>query len=253
MGEMPPVGWSKPAPGGPVSLVPAATPLVALEAASRSFDGGRIKALDRVTLVFAPGELAAITGPSGCGKSTLLNLLAGIDHPTSGHVCFEGIRDPSPARWTAFRADRIGMVFQDFNLLPTLTAVENVELALFGTEGGAAARRHKAMECLARVGIAHCAGRLPTECSGGERRRVGIARALVHAPALLLADEPTSNLDSATGRAVAGMLLRLHQAGGLALLIVTHDESLMSRCPRRIRLLDGAVLEDRRELAEATA
>jgi putative ABC transport system ATP-binding protein len=228
-------------------------PLVALEAASRSFDAGRIQALDNVTLGFAPGELVAITGPSGCGKSTLVGLLAGIDQPSEGHVVFDGMRDPSAAAWTDLRAGRIGMVFQDFNLLPTLTGLENVEIALFGSGHRAAERRRLATARLAQLGVVHCAGRLPAECSGSERRRLGIARALAPGPELLLADEPTSNLDSASGRATANLQLELHATGGLTLLVVTHDEALMRRCPRQIRMLDGRVAEDIRSPVEAAA
>jgi putative ABC transport system ATP-binding protein len=232
---------------------PPIAPLVTLEAVSRSFDAGRIRALDNVTIAIAPGELVAITGPSGCGKSTLVGLLAGIDQPSEGHVVFDGQRDPSAAAWTALRAHRIGMVFQDFNLLPTLTGLENLEIALFGSGNPVAERRRLATARLAQLGIAHCAGRLPAECSGGERRRLGIARALAPGPELLLADEPTSNLDSANGRATANLLLELHAAGGLTLLVVTHDEALMRRCPRQIRMLDGRVIEDLRAPVEVAA
>lgn len=219
-------------------------PILRLDHVGRTFDEGRIVGLDDVSLDFARDGLVAIHGPSGSGKSTLINLVAGLDQPTRGVVSFDGQPSPTPAQWTALRASRIGIVFQDFNLLPTLTAAENVEAAMFGRVRAAAERRRQAMARLADVGVEACASRLPPQLSGGERRRVAIARGLANNPDILLADEPTSNLDSVSGAAVMDLLVRLHDRGGMAMLIVTHDQDLMRRCPRRVRLLDGRVAED---------
>ncbi len=223
-----------------------AAPILALDGVSRSFDDGRIVGVDDVTLDIGRSEVAAVYGPSGSGKSTLLNLMAGLDVPTRGTVAYDGRVVPSAAGWTRLRGERIGIVFQDFNLLPTLTASENIEVAIFGRVSPAAERRRRAAARLAEVGLAHCAARLPRELSGGERRRVGIARALVNDPELLLADEPTANLDSASGAAVANLLLRLPETRRVSLVVVTHDASLLARCARRIRLIDGRVAEDMR-------
>lgn len=219
----------------------SAPPTLMLDRVGRSFDEGRIIGLAEVSMNILPGELVAIHGPSGCGKSTLLNLMSGMDTPTEGTVTFEGLTSPSARAWTRLRASRIGLVFQDFNLLPTMTAVENVELAMFGNLRSASARRREAMARLAQVGVEDIAERRPPQLSGGERRRVAIARSLANNPVLLLADEPTSNLDSATGAAVIDLLLRLHDGGGLTLVVVSHDTPLIEQCPRRILLRDGKV------------
>jgi ABC-type lipoprotein export system ATPase subunit len=218
--------------------------LIALDRVERAFDGGRIMALRGVSLVIQRGELIAVHGPSGSGKSTLLNLMAGLDAPTAGSVTFDAHTAPRPAQWTRLRAGQIGLVFQDFALMPTLTASENVELAMFGQVRGGGARQRRALAALASVGVSQCAGQLPAELSGGQRRRVGVARSLANRPALLLADEPTGNLDTEAGAAVMALLLGLHAQSGMTLLIVTHDVDVIARCPRRIRLLDGRIAED---------
>jgi len=218
----------------------APPPLIALERVSHSYDGGRIQVLREVSLALAPGKGLAIEGPSGSGKTTLLGLMAGLDRPTQGRVCFADREVPDAAAWTCLRAARIGIVFQDYALVPTLTAVENVELAMFGQVPGEA-RRQRALARLAEVGIADCAARRPAELSGGERRRVGIARALAHAPSLLLADEPTANLDSATAAATTELLLRLQGERAMALVVVSHDRGLLGRFGRRLRLADGGL------------
>jgi putative ABC transport system ATP-binding protein len=221
-------------------------PILVLDRVRREFDGGTIIALDGVSLTISRRELAAVHGPNGSGKSTLLNIIAGLDVPTAGSVTFEGCRSPRPDEWTALRARTIGIVFQDFNLLPTLTASENVQVAMFGAVRSAAERARKAGALLEEVGIAHCAGRLPPQLSGGERQRVSIARSLANDPVLLLADEPTSNLDSRAGAALTDLLIALQGARGIALVIVTHDHALICRCPRRIEMMDGKVIEDAR-------
>jgi putative ABC transport system ATP-binding protein len=220
------------------------TPLLELEHVARTFDGGRIVGQADTTLSIRRGELIAISGPSGSGKSTLLNLICGIDAPTSGRVSFAGLARPSAAEWARLRARRIGVISQDFNLLPALSAVENVEAAMFGRVARAADRRREALARLAEVGVAHRARQRPPTLSGGERRRVAIARSLANDPDLILADEPTSNLDSATGAEVLALLLGLHRARGVTLVIVTHDATVIDRCPRHLRMLDARIVAD---------
>lgn len=218
--------------------------MLVVDHVGRTFDGGRIVGVEDVSLEIGAEELIALHGQSGCGKSTLINLMAGLDQPTSGSVRFDGRLSPTPEEWTALRASRIGIVFQDFNLLPTLTAAENVEAAMFGSVRSARERRDRARARLADVGIADCADRLPPQLSGGERRRVALARGLANKPAILLADEPTSNLDTASGAQVTELMLSLHARGGMSMVIVTHDSGLIARCPRRIAMLDGRIVED---------
>jgi putative ABC transport system ATP-binding protein len=217
--------------------------LLTLDSVSRVFDGGTIAALTGVSLHIGPNELVAIHGASGSGKSTLLNLMAGLDTPSSGRVLFNGA-SPTQDEWTRLRASNIGIVFQEFNLLPTLSAAENVEVAMFGAGTRAQARQEVALARLGETGIAYCAERLPPTLSGGERQRVSIARSLANAPALLLADEPTSSLDSKAGADVLDLLLALHRNRKLTLVIVTHDRTVIARCPRRVRLSDGKIVED---------
>ena len=219
--------------------------ILVIDRVRREFDGGTIVALDDVSLTIGRRELVAIHGPNGSGKSTLLNVMAGLDLPTGGTVAFDG-RARSPGEWTRLRAGAIGIVFQDFNLLPTLTASENVQVAMFGAVASPAERWRRSAAVLEEVGIGHCAERLPPQLSGGERQRVSIARSLANGPELLLADEPTSNLDSRAGAAVTDLLLDLQTARGLALVIVSHDEKVRERCPRSIGMIDGKVVEDAR-------
>lgn len=222
----------------------AGSPILKLDSVGRTFDDGRIVGVDNVSLEVGREELIALHGQSGCGKSTLINLMAGLDQPTSGTVAFDGLQSPDPDRWTALRASRLGVVFQDFNLLATLTAAENVEAAMFGRVRSARERRRLALRRLEDVGIPECADRLPPQLSGGERRRVALARGLANDPDVILADEPTSNLDSASGAQVIDLMLALHSRGGMAMIIVTHDPDLIARCQRRIAMLDGRIVED---------
>jgi ABC-type lipoprotein export system ATPase subunit len=217
-------------------------PLIALRGVSRVFDAGAITALANIDLELGAGECVAIVGASGSGKSTLVNLLCGIDYPTAGSVQWEG----QPVRrrdWSRLRRHDIGIVFQDFNLIPTLTAIENVELALLGCGLSATLRRNRATTVLARVRLDHRMNQTVTALSGGERQRVAIARAIANAPRLLLADEPTGNLDSASASRVADLLFDLCEHSSMTLALVTHDERLAQRCPRRIWIKDGAIIE----------
>src|SRR5262252_4793541 len=218
--------------------------LIALRRVSRIHDRGAIAALKNVDLQIREGECVAVVGASGSGKSSLINILCGIDYPTSGHVIWEGRAIRRKRDWAWLRRLRIGIVFQEFNLIPTLTALENVELALLGRGLSPKHRYTRAGMVLGHVGLDHRPHHLVTRLSGGERQRVAIARAIVNEPKLLLADEPTGNLDSASAEKIADLLFNLHEMTGMAIVLVTHDDALAARCTRRIRLRDGAIVED---------
>ncbi len=220
--------------------------LLSLAGISRSFDGGRIVALDGVDLSIGRGESVALVGRSGSGKSCLVAIATGLDRPDAGAVSWQGRKVSSRREWAALRRKSIGIVFQEFHLLPTLTALQNVELALMGGNAGQAEQRRAAAAALERVGLAHRLDNLPTEMSGGERQRVAIARALVRDPLILFADEPTGNLDSVNADKIAGLLFELQRERGVSLVLVTHDGELAERCHRIVRLSDGHVVEDKR-------
>jgi putative ABC transport system ATP-binding protein len=206
---------------------------------------GPIAALRNVTLRIEPGEYMGVVGPSGCGKSTLLHVLGCVDVPTGGDVLFQG-RDVGAlpdAERSRLRLREIGFVFQRFFLLPMLTAWENVELPQAEAGVSRAERRERTKELLAYVGLSARAGHRPSELSGGEMQRVAIARALANRPRLLLADEPTGELDQATGDQIVGLLDRLH-ADGTAVVVVTHDPAVASRARRIIRMRDGGIEEE---------
>jgi len=227
---------------------PQDPPLVTLEGVSRAFDDGAIVALKSIDLKIPAGDCVAILGPSGSGKSSIVNLLSGIDRPTSGRILWNGTPVESRRAWSRLRRDGIGIVFQEFNLIPTLSAAENVEMALMGRGVAPGEQRARAQAALGRVGLAHRTRHLPHALSGGERQRVAIARAIVNAPSVLLADEPTGNLDSANAAAVADLLFELQRDTGMTLVLVTHDESLAARCRRCVRVRDGEIAEDRIQL-----
>jgi putative ABC transport system ATP-binding protein len=210
----------------------------------------RVRALRGVNLTVQERESAAIVGPSGCGKSTLLNLLGVIDRPTSGSVTIAGARVDrlSDARATDFRLHRIGFVFQRFYLMQALTASENVELPLAEAGLGRAERRARALELLEYVGLASRARHRPSQLSGGEQQRVAIARALANRPALLLADEPTGELDARTGADMIALLARLN-ADGTTIVVVTHDEQLARAAKRVVHMRDGEIVDDAPALA----
>ncbi|HTX52834.1 MAG TPA: ABC transporter ATP-binding protein [Candidatus Baltobacteraceae bacterium] len=208
-----------------------------------------ILALDKVDLTIESGVFAALVGPSGCGKSTLLHLLAGADTPTSGEVWVNGqaLTQLSDAALSRFRRDRVGLVYQFYNLLPTLSAWENVALPTLLAGVAPREARARAEEWLASVGLAHRKDHWPHELSGGEMQRVAIARALVNGPRLLLADEPTGNLDSATGRAIMELLQRINREQAVTLLMATHSQEAAAFASRVIRMKDGQIVpEDRR-------
>ena len=203
-----------------------------------------VVALDRASVAVAEGEFVALQGTSGSGKSTLLNLLGGLDHPTEGEIVFDG-RSLSPLskrEMARYRRRAVGMIFQNFNLIPAMTAAENVELALaFGKVRGRE-RAERAHELLSRVGLGERAAHRPSELSGGEQQRVAIARALANRPRVLLADEPTGNLDSTRAHELLALLRGMVEGGGLTVLMVTHDRELAARfADRTISLKDGKV------------
>ena len=202
-------------------------------------------ALDQVSTEILDGEFVAVMGPSGCGKSTLLNVLGLLDRPTSGVYDFFGqdVAGCSETRLTELRRDRIGFVFQSFNLIDDLTVAENVEVALIYRGVSAADRKRRVADALERVGVAHRARHRPQQLSGGQQQRVAVARALVSEPSLILADEPTGNLDTANGEAVMGLLTAAARAG-VTVIMVTHSLAHAAAAQRTINLLDGRVVSE---------
>jgi ABC-type lipoprotein export system ATPase subunit len=223
----------------------APKPLVTLDHVGHSFDDGRIVALKDVSLTIEEGESVAIVGASGSGKSTLILLLCGIRVPGTGRVLWKGDPITTPERWTDLRRSEIGIVFQEFNLFPTLTARENIEVAMFGSGFGSRERQRRADAALETVGLSERATHLPHELSGGERQRVAIARSIINNPTLILADEPTGNLDSVNATSILDLLFDLKRARGATLVMVTHEPSYAQRCARQIRIKDGNVYEQR--------
>jgi ABC-type lipoprotein export system ATPase subunit len=206
------------------------------------FDGGAVAALRGVDFQIRSGEFVAIVGPSGCGKSTLLQLLGSLDRPTEGSLTYRGksiadLPDPSD-----YRSREIGFVFQAFHLLPTFTVAENVQIPMFEGKLSGRERAARALELLNEVGLSHRVKHFPSELSGGERQRVAIARSLANSPSVLLADEPTGNLDSENSAHIVDLLLRLHKDFSTTLIMVTHDLGLAARADRMLRMKDGRIV-----------
>jgi putative ABC transport system ATP-binding protein len=218
---------------------------VVVEGVAKAFEGGRIRALDGISLRLEPGELVALTGASGSGKSTLLNLIGALDGPDAGAILIDG-RPLEHQDATAYRGATVGFVFQAHNLIPVLTASENVQVAMIGRGLTRAERRQRAAELLAEVGLARRAEAHPPVLSGGERQRVAIARALANDPRLLLADEPTGALDSETGDQIVSLLLGLRERRGMTILLVTNDREVAERADRVVELRDGRLLAPER-------
>ena len=220
-------------------------PLVTLDHVGHSFDDGRIVALRDINLNFGGGESVAVVGASGSGKTTLILVMCGIRIPTKGILRWKGEPVTSLRQWTDLRRSEIGIVFQDFNLFPTLTASENVEVAMFGSSASSSERRRQVEEALETVGLTDRATHLPQELSGGERQRVAIARSIINNPKLILADEPTGNLDSVNASAILDLLFDLQRARGATLVMVSHAPDQAGRCARQLNMKDGKVMTDR--------
>ena len=205
---------------------------------------GDIEVLKGVSLSIDTGEFVCLAGKSGSGKTTLLSILSGLERPTSGHVKLDGkdITSATEDELALFRRENVGFIFQSFNLIPTLSAWENVALPLFPIKMKGDERKRRATDLLERMELGHRMDHLPSALSGGEKQRVAIARALIGQPKVLFADEPTGNLDSATGDAIMEILNRLHTQEGSAILMVTHDMTLAKSADRLIRMHDGEVL-----------
>jgi putative ABC transport system ATP-binding protein len=226
-----------------------APPLVVRDLEKRLSTGREVVHILRgISFELGRGEMVALMGPSGSGKSTLLGIVSGLDHPTAGEVVLDGrdISNLSEREMAALRADRVGMVFQSYNLIPTLTALENVQLPLLvpGRHSSSNGHLERARELLREVGLGHRLNHRPSQLSGGEQQRVGVARALATDPALLVADEPTGNLDSETGDALIHLLLDLRAHRGTTILVATHNDAVAGRADRILRLHDGRLMTD---------
>jgi putative ABC transport system ATP-binding protein len=230
------------------------THLYELRGVTKSYGQGttQVDAIAELDLTIESGEFVAVVGPSGSGKTTLLQLLGGLDRPTTGEVLFEGrdLASLREAELTRMRLETIGFVFQQFNLIPTVTAAENVALALAPRKLASSVRKARVAELLEAVGLARRGHHVPSQLSGGEQQRVAIARALANEPRVLLADEPTGNLDTATGDEIVSILRRLSEERGQTIVLITHDDAVAAKAGRTIRMQDGRVVEP---LAEVVA
>lgn len=207
----------------------------------KEFDSGAVAALRGVDFLISEGEFVAIVGPSGCGKSTLLQLLGSLDRPSKGDLLYRGSSLVALADPSDYRSREIGFVFQAFHLLPTFTVAENVQIPMFESSLPASRRAARAAELLAEVGLSHRVKHFPSQLSGGERQRVAIARSLANNPSVLLADEPTGNLDSENSAHIVELLLRVHRERGTTLVLVTHDLGIADLADRTLRMKDGRI------------
>jgi len=221
-------------------------PILEVRDLQKSYDQGQIEALRGVSLSILAGEYVAISGPSGSGKSTLLQLLGGLDSPTSGEVLFRNSILGASIDLDTFRSQHVGFIFQAFHLMPTLRAVENVQVPMLGVAGSAKDRAGRAKELLCEMGLEHRMSQYPNQLSAGERQRVAIARALANNPSILLADEPTGNLDSANSARIMEMLTGIQSRRGMTLIVVTHENEIANSAPRHIRIRDGRIESDGR-------
>jgi len=210
----------------------------------KHFDGGKVAALQGVDLQIRQGEFVSVIGPSGCGKSTLLALLGSLDRPSDGTLTYRGQSIPDLADPAAYRCQEIGFIFQSFHLLPTFTAVENVQIPMFEGKLSRAQRKERAVDLLKSIGLGHRLGHFPSQLSGGERQRVAIARSLANGPSVLLADEPTGNLDSKSAQQIMELILQLHAEMGMTFVLVTHDLAIAERAHRTVSMRDGRVTSD---------
>jgi putative ABC transport system ATP-binding protein len=222
-------------------------PLLEARSLCKSYDEGRIEALRGIDLAISAGEYLTISGPSGSGKSTLLQLLGGLDTPTSGEVLFQNARLGSVINLDAYRSRQVGFIFQAFYLLPTLRAIENVQVPMLAAGQNANHPAQRAEALLREMGLEDRIHQYPNELSAGERQRVAIARALANDPAILLADEPTGNLDSVNSARIMELLIAIQKKRGMTLIVVTHENEIACSAPRHIHLRDGRIDEGRAE------
>jgi putative ABC transport system ATP-binding protein len=218
-----------------------ASPQLEVRRLRKTYDQGRIEALRGVDLSVTAGEFLAISGASGSGKSTLLQLMGGLDVPTSGEVLFENAILGSAIDLDHYRATKIGFIFQAFYLLPTLRAIENVQVPMLAIASNSYHRAERAEALLVEMGLEHRLKQYPNELSAGERQRVAIARALANNPSILLADEPTGNLDSVNSARIMEMLIGIQQKRGMTLIVITHEQEIANAAPRHIRIRDGRI------------
>jgi ABC-type lipoprotein export system ATPase subunit len=210
----------------------------------KDYDEGQVQALRGVDFRISQGEFVAIIGPSGCGKSTLLQMLGALDVPTGGDLLYRGKSLAALADPSDYRAREIGFIFQSFHLLPTLTAMENVQIPMFETKRPMGERKARATELLNAVGLGHRLNHYPAKLSGGERQRIAIARSLANEPSVLLADEPTGNLDSENARHILELIVRIQRERNMTMVLVTHDMTIATRASRVIRMKDGHIVAD---------
>ena len=218
--------------------------IFAAQGLKKEYDEGQVQALRGLDFQIQEGEFVAVIGPSGCGKTTLLQLLGALDRPSTGTISYRGkalseFHDPA-----AYRAREVGFIFQSFHLLPVLTAEENVQIPMFETGRTAKERTDRAAELLKSVGLEKRRAHFPAKLSGGERQRVAIARSLANEPSVLLADEPTGNLDSKNAEQILALLADLHQSRGMTMVLVTHDMTIARRAGRAIQMRDGQIVYD---------
>jgi ABC-type lipoprotein export system ATPase subunit len=232
----------------PTSLDSATTPaqgyLFEARELKKEYEDGQVQALRGVNLRVLQGEFLTIIGPSGCGKTTLLQILGALDPPSSGTLHYRGKSIADLSDPAAYRAQEIGFIFQAFHLLPTFTAVENVQIPMFETDRPAAQRKERAIDLLKAVGLAQRLDHFPSKLSGGERQRVAIARSLANEPSVLLADEPTGNLDSKNARLILELIIRLQREQKMTLVLVTHDMAIAQSASRTIQMMDGRIVTD---------
>jgi ABC-type lipoprotein export system ATPase subunit len=216
-------------------------PAISVEDVVKTYDDGRIRALDGISFSVESGSFVAVVGPSGSGKSTLLHLLAGLDRPDGGSILLQGRDLAEEVDRDRYRGEFIGLVFQLDNLLPMLTAAENIEIPMVGLGASSRMRRERVGELLSELGLEHVSGQRPSALSGGERQRVAIARALANRPAFLLLDEPTGRLDTASGRNVLRLVHSLRESQGATVLLVTHDNAVARSADRHMTIVDGRI------------
>jgi putative ABC transport system ATP-binding protein len=218
------------------------SPVLEVRSLCKSYDGGRIEALRGVDLSVSAGEYLAISGASGSGKSTLLQLLGGLDTPTTGQVLFQNQPLGAAVDLDDYRAHQVGFIFQAFYLLPTLNALENIQVPMLGIGGNPCNRAQQAEDLLREMGLENRLHQYPNELSAGERQRVAIARALANQPSILLADEPTGNLDSVNSARIMEMLIGIQKKRGMTLIVITHENEIAESAPRHIRMRDGKII-----------